>query len=113
MIGDPFIQTTQQSTKVFSVADGRQTPGSNIAKLRHPVSEPAQTVDMVPVLAGQSLRSGEKFDEAGYISVCDGNKVNLYDSQTARIIVSEEAVLKDWFSPPHLDVENSIKGKGN
>ena len=26
MIGDPFIQTTQQSTKVFSVANGRQTP---------------------------------------------------------------------------------------
>ena len=53
MIGDPFIQTTQQSTKVFSVADGRQNSGSNVAKLHHPVSEPAQTVDMVPDLAGQ------------------------------------------------------------
>ena len=97
MIGDPFIKTTRQSTKVFSVADGRQTPGSNIAKLNQPVREPALTVDMVPALSGQSLLSGATFAEAGYISVCDGNKVNLYDSQTARIIVSEEAVLKGWF----------------
>ena len=37
MVGDPFILTTQQSTKVFSVADGRQTPGSNTTKLHHHV----------------------------------------------------------------------------
>ena len=44
-----------------------QTPGSNIAKLHHLVREPARTVDMVPSLAGQSLLSGEKIAEAGYI----------------------------------------------
>ena len=54
---------------------------------------------MVPALADQSLLSGAKFDEAGYISVWDGYEVNLYDSHTARIIVSEEAVLKGWFLP--------------
>ena len=94
MVGKPFIQTTQQSTKVFSIDEGRRTPGSNIAKLHHPVRKPAQTVDMVPALAGKSLLKGAKFSEAGYISVCDGDEVNLYDSRTARIIVSEEAVLK-------------------
>ena len=99
MIGNPFIHTTQQSTKLFSVADGRQTHVSNIAKLHHPVSEPVQTEDMVPALAGQSLLSGAKFAEVGYISVCDGDEVNLYDSQTARIVVSKEAVLKGWFFP--------------
>ena len=72
---------------------------TNIAKLHHPVHKPVQTVDMVPALYGQSLLSGAKFAEAGYISVCDGDKVNLYDSQTARIVVSEEAVLKGWFCP--------------
>ena len=36
---------------------------------------------------------------AGYISVCDSNEVNLYDSQTAHIKVSEEDVLKVWFCP--------------
>ena len=99
MAGDPFIQTTRQSTKVLSVADGHRTPESNIAKLHHPVCEPARTVGMVPSLADQSLLSGEKFAEAGYISVCDGDEVNLYDSRTARIIVSEEALLKGWFFP--------------
>ena len=36
-IGDPFIQTSQPSTKVFSVADGRRHTGTNISKLHHPV----------------------------------------------------------------------------
>ena len=96
MVGEPFIQMTQQSTKVFSVANGRRTPGSDIAKLHHPVRKPARAMDMVPALAGQSFLSGAKFTEAGYISVCDGdgNEVNLYDSRTACIVVLEEAVLK-------------------
>ena len=50
MLGDPFIQTTQQSTRVFSVANPPRTPGSNTSKLYHPVREPARTVDMVPAL---------------------------------------------------------------
>ena len=54
---------------------------------------------MVPAFAGQSLLNGETFAEAGYISVCDDDEVNLYDSRTARIVVSEEAVLKGWFCP--------------
>ena len=36
-IGDLFIQTSQPSTKVFAVADGRRHAGTNIAKLHHPV----------------------------------------------------------------------------
>ena len=98
MIGNPLIQTTQQSTKVFYVADGRQTPGSNISKFHHPVRKLARTV-MVPALAGQSLLRGENFAEDRYISVYDYNEVNLYDSQIAHIKVSEEAVLKGWFFP--------------
>ena len=73
---------------MFSVANGRQTPGSKIAKLHHPVRKPAQTVDMVPALAVQSILSGETFAEAGYISVCDGDEVNLYYSRTAHIVLS-------------------------
>ena len=48
-------------------------------------------------LADQSLLSGAKFDEAGYISVCDDDEVNLYDSRTSRIAVSGESVIKSWF----------------
>ena len=46
---------------------------------------------MVPLLKAQYLLSDGKFAEAGYISVCDPNKVNLYDGRTAKIVVSKEA----------------------
>ena len=51
---------------------------------------------MVPVLANQYLLSGGKFAEFGYVSVCDGYKVNIYDGRTATITVSEAALLKGW-----------------
>ena len=94
MEGDPLIQTDQSSTKVFTVATGHKTPGSRVAKLHHPVRKPARTVDIVPVLADQSLISGEKFAKAGYVLICDDEEVNIYDGRTFKIIVSEEAVLK-------------------
>ena len=37
--------------------------------------------------------------EAGYVSVCDRFKVNIYDGRTATITVSDEAVLKGWRFP--------------
>ena len=92
--GNPFIPTDQPSTKVFTVATGHKTPGSRVAKLHHPVREPARTVDIVPGLADQSLISGEKFSKVGYVSICDNEEVNIYDGRTFKIIVSEEAVLK-------------------
>ena len=71
---------------------------------------------MVPSLKAQSLLSGGKFAEAGYISVCDPNKVNLYDGRTAKMVVSEQAVLTGWRCPvtnlwrvpisPHVTADN-------
>ena len=77
MIGDPFIQTSQPSIKIFSVDNDCRTPGSTVAKLHQPVREPAWAVEIVPALSGQYLLSGGKFSEAGYISICDGEEVNL------------------------------------
>ena len=96
---DPFIHTGQPSAKVFALADGRPAPATTVAKLAHNVREPARSVDIVPSLAGNSLLSGGKFAEAGYISICDGDEVNIYDGRTAKVVVSEEAVLKGWFCP--------------
>ena len=44
---------------------------------------------MVPSRKAQYFLSGGKFAEAGYISVCDHDEVNLYDGCTAKIVVSE------------------------
>ena len=79
---------------MFALADGNPTPATNISKLEHRVRELEHTVNMVPALANQSLLSGGKFAEAGYVSVCDGDEVNIYDGGTATITVSEYAVLK-------------------
>ena len=56
--------------------------------------EPECTVDMVPALADNSLLSGGKLADAGCVSICDRSEVNLYDGQSVKINVSEEAVLK-------------------
>ena len=71
MVGDLFIQTGRPSTKILTVSDNRKTPGSTEAKLNHPVREPAPTGDMVPALPNQSPRSGNKFAQAGYVTICD------------------------------------------
>ena len=99
MLGDPFIQTEQRSTKIFALAYGHPTQATNIAKLDHSVRDPAHTVNIVPSLANQSLMSRGKFAETGYVSVCDGYEVNIYDGRTATITVSEDAVLKGWWCP--------------
>ena len=54
---------------------------------------------MVPALANQSLLSRGKFSEAGYVSVCDGEEVNIYNGHTVKITVSEETVLTGWRCP--------------
>ena len=52
---------------------------------------------MVPTLVNQSFLSGETISEAGYVSVCDGDEVNIYDGHSGIISVSEESVLKGWW----------------
>ena len=78
---------------------GGKSRASKVAKLEHPVREPARTVDIVPALVEQSLLSGNKFAEADYISIYDKDEVNIYDALTTKITVSKKAVLKGWRCP--------------
>merc|ERR1712051_96079 len=96
---NPFLPTNKRSTKVFALADDHPIPAIIVAKLYHEIREPARTVDIVPALGRNSLLSGGKFAEAGYVSICDDKEVNIYDGRTAKIVVSEEAVLKGWRCP--------------
>ena len=54
---------------------------------------------MVLALANQYLLSGGTFAEAGYVFVCDGAEVKIYDGHTTKITVSYKAVLKVWRCP--------------
>ena len=56
-------------------------------------------VHMVMSLTNQSLLSGYKFAESGYMSIFDGNEVNIYYGRNATIIMSEDAFLKGWRCP--------------
>ena len=98
-VGGPFIPTAIQSNKVFALADGHPTPATIVSLLKNNLREAARTVHIVPALAHQSLLSGGQFADAGYISICDGNEVNIYDEKTANINVSEKSVLKGWRCP--------------
>ena len=71
MSGDPVIPTNEASTKVFMAATGCKTPGFMVAKLHHPVQEPARTVDIVPGPRDQFLISEENIAKEGYVSVCN------------------------------------------
>ena len=99
MIGDPFIQTEQISTNIFALSDEQPTPATNIYKLDHRVQEPVHTVNIVPTSDNQYLLRRVKFAESGYVSICDGDEVKIYDGRTAKIIVSEDTVLKGWRFP--------------
>ena len=92
-MGDPFIQNNCNSTNIFALADGHPTPETTISMLDHNFREPARTNNMVPALANQSLISGGKFSEAGYVSVCNGEEVNIYDDPTTKIKVSVKSIL--------------------
>ena len=81
------------STNIFALVDGHPTPATTIDMLCHKVREPAHTVNVIPALVNQYLENGGKFAESGYVSVCDGEEVNIYDGHTAKITVSEKAVL--------------------
>ena len=65
MVREPFIKTEQRSNKIFALAYTHPTPATNITKLEHRVRYPVHTVNMVPVLANQSLLSGGKFAKNG------------------------------------------------
>ena len=83
----------------FALVDGYLTTATNIAKLDYRVQDLSCTINTVPALANHSLLSGVKLAEDGYLSVCNGDDVNIYGGRTATITVSEYAVLKGWRCP--------------
>jgi hypothetical protein len=72
---------------------------TKIHKLHHKLREPAPTINIVPSLVGNSLLSTIKLVQAGYNAIYNDSEVNLYDSTTAKISVSEAAVLTGYVCP--------------
>ena len=101
-IGDPFLETGKQSTKVFKMPNGHKSPASDLKLLEHKLREPARDVHMVPELQGTSLVSAGKLADANYVSIFDKDEVNVYDMTNTIITVSRGAILKGWRDPDGL-----------
>ena len=97
----PSIPTGKRSDVVFHLPNGALAPATTINKLHHQVREPAQSLNIFPDLAMNSLMSTSKFVAAGYTVVYDDKEVNYYEKATTKIVVSEEAALRGWRCPRH------------
>ena len=56
-------------------------------------------MDIVPSLTDNTLISTGKFTDANYFAVYDNEEVNIYDGKTAKIYITEEAVLRGYRCP--------------
>ena len=56
-------------------------------------------MDIVPDLAQDSLISGPKFAEAGYVKLLTPEELLVFDGEDLKITVSKEAVLRGWQDP--------------
>jgi hypothetical protein len=84
----PSIPTGMCSKVVFHLPKGTTAAASTVKKTLHNVLEPAQSVNIVPTLANNSLMSTSKFVDAGYTAVYDNKEVNYYEKAVvSRIIV--------------------------
>jgi hypothetical protein len=95
----PSIPTGIPSKVVFHLPDGTTAVASTVNKLLHNIREPAQSTNIVPTLAINSLISTSKFVDTGYTVVYNDKKVNYYEKATTKIIVLEDAVLRGWQCP--------------
>ena len=94
--GDNFIPTAEISGKIFNQPGGDQMETIFVHKLKHPVREAANRVEMVPDLVEDSLISGPKFAEAGYVTLRTPKELLIFDGKDLKITVSREAVLRGW-----------------
>jgi hypothetical protein len=68
--------------------NGATKQASNISHLPTVIRSPARDIHITPGINKTSLISTVKFAEAGYITVFDRNKVNIYDQRNTVITVS-------------------------
>ena len=69
---------------------------AKVEKLEHKVLEPTNTIGVLPELVQHTLLSASKISDTDYISIYDGDEVNIYYGQTSKIKVSEVELLKGW-----------------
>jgi hypothetical protein len=93
---DPSKRTGRPSTKEFILPNGEVIPAKEIAEYPFEVRRPAKELHITPGISENSLLSTAKYEDAGYITIFDKDRVNVYDAHNTMITVSREAVLRGW-----------------
>ena len=97
--GDNFIPTKERSDKIFNQPSGAKMEATYVHKLKHKVRDPAGRVDIVPDLVEDSLISGPKFAEAGYVTLLTPKELLIFDGDDLKVSVSKKAVIHGWRDP--------------
>ena len=90
-----LIDTGEISAKEFTCLQGDIAKATRKMEMNHEMHKIALKMNVMPGLKS-TLVSVCKIVEADYIEVLDKSEVKIYDGKTAKITVSEEAILKGW-----------------
>ncbi len=91
-----FFATGRQSDKAFCMPNGEVEEASNMDEFQHNVRHPAKDVHIMPGIKCNSLLSSPKFVDANYVAIFDKDKVNIYNANKTKIIVSCSTILQGW-----------------
>jgi hypothetical protein len=91
-----FISTGKKSDKTFRMPNRALESALDIGHLATAVRSPARDIHITPGIDETSLISTVKFAEAGYVTIFDRDKVNIYDQRDTVITVSQSAILRGW-----------------
>jgi hypothetical protein len=91
-----FIVTGRQLDKAFRMPNGEVEEASNMDKFQHYVCHPAKDVHILPGIKRDSLLSIPKFADANNVAIFDEDKVNIYNANKTKIIVSRSKILRGW-----------------
>jgi hypothetical protein len=93
---NPSQRTGRPSTKEFKLPNGEVVPAKEIAEYPFDVRKPAKELHITPGISENSLLSTSKYADAGYITIFEKDRVNVYNAHNTMITVSREAVLRGW-----------------
>ena len=91
-----LIRTGLPSRKVFVVPTGNEVPASEKALLAHNLRGTAREVEIVPGIKNNVLLSTGKMVDENYFAVYDKNSCNIYDGTTAKLHITEKAILTGY-----------------
>jgi hypothetical protein len=88
-----FAPTGQQSNKTFHMPYGTIGEAMDVDKLHNNIHHPAKNIHIVPGIERDSLLSIPKFADTNYIAIFDKDKINIYNANNTKVMVSCGTIL--------------------